>query len=221
MCDHRDRRDCFTLLNIFDPKKGNKTDHWRTWKSLFNMAHGVPVDNAEQNLSSLNTKPKYIYVESNRVCTNIETELWPKLQVQKRTPNNTYDMKCSVLFLYSGDSPGDPDWVCAMFTVLWQLGEADISVFVDSTLVDKEVLVDFHNSCKDKKGRVNKRIQQVHTHSHYPFNLVWDRDRNLIQTQINLKAIKYFTKHILMLPLGGTHPHIRAESSACVWMYNK
>lgn len=42
--------------------------------------------------------------------------------------------------------PDDPDRVCAMFTVLWKFGEADVSVFVDPTLIDKEVLVDLHNS---------------------------------------------------------------------------
>ena len=54
--------------------------------------------------------------------------------------------------------PGDPDGVCAMFAVLWRLGEAGVSVFVDPILVDKEVLVDFHNSCKNKQaGRISRR----------------------------------------------------------------
>lgn len=42
--------------------------------------------------------------------------------------------------------PDDPDRVCAVFAVLWRFGEADVSVFVDPSLVDKEVLMDLHNS---------------------------------------------------------------------------
>ncbi len=73
-------------------------------------------------------------------------------------------MKCSALLLCADDLPGDPDGVCAVFAVLWRLGEADVSVFVDPALIDKEVLVDFHNSCKNKQtGRIRK---QTHTHSH-------------------------------------------------------
>lgn len=40
-----------------------------------------------------------------------------------------------------------------MFAVLWRFGEADISVFIDPVLIDKEVLMDLHNSCKDKKAQ--------------------------------------------------------------------
>lgn len=54
-----------------------------------------------------------------------------------------------------GNVPGDPDGVGAVLAVLWRFGEADISVFVDPTLVDKEVLVDFHNSCEDQKAKRN------------------------------------------------------------------
>lgn len=39
-----------------------------------------------------------------------------------------------------------------MFAVLWRSGKADVSVFVDPTLIDKEVLVDFHNSCENKQA---------------------------------------------------------------------
>lgn len=64
-------------------------------------------------------------------------------------------MFCTV----TGNLPCDPDGVCAMFAVLWRFGEADVSVFVDPTLIDKEVLVDLHNSCKNKEaGRISRRI---------------------------------------------------------------
>ena len=67
--------------------------------------------------------------------------------------------ECSALLLYAGDSPSDPDRVCAMFAVLWRFGEADVSVFVDPILIDKEVLVDLHNSCKNKQaGGISWRI---------------------------------------------------------------
>lgn len=54
-----------------------------------------------------------------------------------------------------------------MIAVLWRLGEAGVSVFVDPILVDKEVLVDLHNSCKNKQARrISRRTQHVHTHTH-------------------------------------------------------
>lgn len=58
--------------------------------------------------------------------------------------------------LLTGNSPGDPDRVGAMFAVLWRFGEADVSVFVDPALIDKEVLVDLHNSCKNKQADTQK-----------------------------------------------------------------
>lgn len=54
--------------------------------------------------------------------------------------------------LQRGNVPDDPDGVGAVLAVLWRFGEADISVFVDPTLVDKEVLVDFHYSCEGEKA---------------------------------------------------------------------
>lgn len=52
---------------------------------------------------------------------------------------------------FLGDSPSDPDGVCAMFAVLWRFGEADVSMFVDPALIDEEVLVNLHNSCKNEQ----------------------------------------------------------------------
>lgn len=48
--------------------------------------------------------------------------------------------------------PSDSDRVCPVFAILWRFGKADVSVFVDPTLVNKEVLVDLHNSCKNKQA---------------------------------------------------------------------
>lgn len=74
-----------------------------------------------------------------------------------KTKGNGLHLKCFVLILYAGNLPSDPDGVCAVFAVLWRFGEADISVFVDPILIDKEVLVHLHNSCKDKQaGRISR-----------------------------------------------------------------
>lgn len=66
----------------------------------------------------------------------------------------------------AGNSPSDPDGVCAVLAVLWRFGEADVTVFVDPSLVDKEVLVDLHNSCRKRQAEgTMKRILHTHTHS--------------------------------------------------------
>lgn len=68
--------------------------------------------------------------------------------------------------MFCGHLPGDPDWVCAMFAVLCRLGEADVTVFVDPTLIDKEVLMDLHNSWKYKLGDLVGGYSIIQTHTH-------------------------------------------------------
>lgn len=53
--------------------------------------------------------------------------------------------------------PCDSDGVCVVFAVLWWFGEADVCVFVDSTLIDEEVLMDLQDGCRihRKKNIIN------------------------------------------------------------------
>lgn len=47
-----------------------------------------------------------------------------------------------------------------MFAVLRRFSEADVSMLVDPALIDKEVLMDLHNSCKNKQAE--KISRQTH-----------------------------------------------------------
>lgn len=74
-----------------------------------------------------------VCVEANQVWTNFNSKIYESTEQVLNLPN-------------------DPDRVCAVFAIMWCFGKADVCVFVDPTLIDKEVLVDVHNSCVNKQA---------------------------------------------------------------------